>query len=246
MDRERSGTVQPAGGTAWPVVAGTPGASYRPFGPLEGLTFGNGLAELRAHDFRYVPGAISLRQGASDLFAWEYMSDALGNLIEITETAPEVEWRKFAYQDWQYYLASASGPWCGEILWWYDRSGNRTMESRCMASFRNYRYQRNAAGGSSPILESVLAKGAPARFYGYDAAGNVSRIETIGEPLVALIGDGVACVEFVSDDPHGDAQVIYDATFARQNRFIADGTVPTRRDTDQILNFALRALGAIQ
>jgi YD repeat-containing protein len=108
MDREQSLTVQPAGGTAVPVVAGTPGASYRPFGPLAGLTFGSGLAELRAHDFRYVPGSISLRQGASDLFAWEYMSDALGNLTEVAETAPEVERRKFAYQDWQYYLVSAS------------------------------------------------------------------------------------------------------------------------------------------
>lgn len=66
------------------------------------------------------------------------------------------------------------------------------------------------------------------------------------DPLVALISEGVACGEFVSTDPYGDAQVIYDATFARQNRFIADATVPTRRDTDQIFNFALRALGAIQ
>jgi RHS repeat-associated protein len=241
MDREQSLTVQPAGGTAVPVVAGTPGASYRPFGPLEGLTFGNGLAELRAHDFRYVPGSISLRQGASDLFAWEYMSDALGNLIEITETAPEVEWRKFAYQDWQYYLASASGPWCGEILWWYDRSGNRTMESRCMASFRNYRYQRNAAGGSSPILESVLAKGAPARFYGYDAAGNVSRIETIGEPLVALTTDAAGQLGATARGEYGLALSYDGRGFLRRAELRYEGE-PTENTTTATYDSAGRLL----
>ena len=107
MDREQSLSVQPAGGTAVPVVAATPGASYRPFGPLAGLTFGTvpPTTETRSHDFRYTPTGIALSGGQ---FAWTYATDANGNVLSISDGTGGGHGRSFA-TEWQQYLTTATG-----------------------------------------------------------------------------------------------------------------------------------------
>ena len=110
-----------------------------------------------------------------------------------------------------------------------------------MASFRGYRYRLNAAGGSSPILESVLAKGAPARFYGYDAAGNVSRIETIGEPLVALTTDAAGQLGATARDEYGLALSYDGRGFLRRAELRYEGE-PTGNTTTATYDSAGRLL----
>ena len=178
MDREQSLTVQPAGGTAVPVVAGTPGASYRPFGPLAGLTFGTvpPTTETRSHDFRYTPTGIALSGGQ---FAWTYATDANGNVLSISDGTGGGHGRSFGYQEWQQYLTTATGPW-GFRYWSYDRIGNRTRQSWLLS--HPYTYVRNPLGGNTPLLESVrLGNELPlsTRFYTFDAGGFLTQTAVI-------------------------------------------------------------------
>ena len=61
--------------------------------------------------------------------------------------------------------------------------------------------------------------------------------------LARIIDDGVAAGAFTTDEAHRDALAIYDAVFARQNRYIVLGELATRDDVEALARFALRALG---
>ncbi len=87
-DRETSLSVTtPAGGvTPTGVVTA---AAYLPSGPLSSLALGNGTAEARAFDGRYVPTGITLSGLATGVpgHTWTYTTDPVGNVTEIVETA---------------------------------------------------------------------------------------------------------------------------------------------------------------
>ncbi|MDI9630492.1 MAG: RHS repeat-associated core domain-containing protein, partial [Acidobacteriota bacterium] len=195
MDREQSLSVQPAGGTAVPVVAATPGASYRPFGPLAELTFGTvpPTTETRGHDFRYAPTGIALSGGQ---FAWTYTTDANGNVLSISDGTGGGDDRSFGYQEWQQYLTTATGPW-GSRYWSYDRIGNRTLQNWLLS--HPYTYILNPLGGNTPLLESVqLGTELPmsTRFYTFDAGGFLTQTAVSGpfhktEPTAHLTFDAV-------------------------------------------------------
>lgn len=59
-------------------------ASYLASGPLTALTLGNGTTESRLFDLRYFPTAIEVM--TSRLHAWDYLTDAVGNITSIVET----------------------------------------------------------------------------------------------------------------------------------------------------------------
>ncbi len=143
-------------------------ASYKPSGPLASLTLGNGLVETRVFDQRYMPSAIQV----GGVLSWAYATDAVGNVLAITDQLDATSSRVYGYQDHQYYLTSGIGPW-GSLGWTYDRLGNRLTEIRD-GSTTSYTHSPNAAGQSSAKLASTLADGAndtPTRYH-YDAAGN--------------------------------------------------------------------------
>jgi hypothetical protein len=72
-DREATLTYELAGVAQTPPVVSS--ASYEPFGPLAGLTLGNGLTETRLFDARYFPDRIQV-PGHLD---WDYTVDAVGS-----------------------------------------------------------------------------------------------------------------------------------------------------------------------
>jgi len=160
------------------VVAATPGASYRPFGPLAGPTFGTvpPTTETRGYDFRYAPTGIALSGGQ---FAWTYATDANGNVLSISDGTGGGGDRSFGYQEWQQYLTTAIGPW-GFRNWSYDRIGNRTRQNWLLS--HPYTYVRNPLGGNTPLLESVrLGNELPlsTRFYTFDAGGFLTQTAVI-------------------------------------------------------------------
>ncbi|MCZ7651069.1 MAG: hypothetical protein M5U13_07890 [Thermoanaerobaculia bacterium] len=224
MDRELSLTVQPAGGAAVPVVTASPGASYRPFGPLAGLTFGTvpPTTETRGHDFRYTPTAIALSGGQ---LAWTYTTDLNGNVLAIDDTTPANQDRSFGYQPWQQYLASTLGPW-GWYSWTYDRIGNRQHQRNTIPG-HFYSYVPNASGGNTPILAAVsfdlrLTRSyefddagfltrtfAPSRpteptaYFTFDAAGTLTALDADGKPLAfAYDGRGLLARAMLGDSPY--------------------------------------------
>ncbi len=160
-----------------PVQAIVTAASYKPSGPLSSLALGNGLLETRQFDTRYFPSTIKV----GDVLNWSYATDAVGNILAITDQDNPTSSRVYGYQDYQYYLISGAGPW-GSLSWTYDRLGNRLTETRD-GSTTSYTYSPNAAGNSSSRLASTLRDGAddtPTRYH-YDAVGNLiyeSRIDS--------------------------------------------------------------------
>lgn len=60
--------------------------------------------------------------------------------------------------------------------------------------------------------------------------------------LTGLIEAGVAAGNYESSAPSDDALVIYDAVFARQNRYLALDVAATDQNIDALHDFALRAL----
>ena len=246
-DRQTSLEVTtPAGGaTPHPVVSA---AGYLPSGPLSSLDLGNGAAETRSFDQRYVPTAITLSGLAGSVpgRTWTYTTDPVGNVTDILETPdctggssvvlgsqvvtttetykscadleagngfdvespgdvtfqaqdtvilddgftvgdaaqftadagslPSYSDRTFTYQEPQYFLTSADGPW-GRFDWTYDKIGNRLSESRDGGTTADaYVYTTNTGGGNTPLLDTVNLAVGGSRAYAWDAAGNLDSV----------------------------------------------------------------------
>jgi len=166
-DREASLTLQR--GAEDPKTLAT-GATYRPTGPLETVTLGNGLVEQRPYTNRYFPGSIV----GGEAIHWQYTTDAVGNVLAITDPENPAESRSYGYQDVQYYLTEGNGPW-GEQAWTYDRIGNRLTET-ADGELTAYTYTPNAAGQNSPQLHSTTENppDGPVTRYFFDPAGNLT------------------------------------------------------------------------
>jgi len=166
-DRQTALTVQDGNG---PVQTLVTAAAYKAFGPLSGLTLGNGLSETRSFNSRYFPTGISVPSRLD----WTYTTDAVGNVTAITDALNASGTRSFGYQEFQYFLTQGNGPW-GTRGWSYDKIGDRLSEVHDGTS-DTYTYAPNASGGNSPRLVQI-ARGGPtggsSQFY-YDAAGELT------------------------------------------------------------------------
>ena len=174
-------------------------AGYLPSGPLSSLTLGNGLLETRGFDDRYFPASLSLT-GISQLLAWSYSTDDVGNILSIADTLTPASSRTYGYQDVHYFLTRGDGPW-GLRSWTYDKIGNRLTETRGAAT-DTYTYLPSSTGGRSPILSQIqlgaggtqtyqfgpaghlerVALGASSTVYRSDVAGRLSALENPGSP----------------------------------------------------------------
>ncbi|MCP3994966.1 MAG: RHS repeat protein, partial [bacterium] len=166
VDRQSSLTIQEGANPSKAIVTG---ASYKPSGPLNSLALGNSLLETRGFDARYLPSAINV----AGVLSWNYATDAVGNILAITDQADPTSNRVYGYQDYQYYLTSGVGPW-GALSWTYDRLGNRLTEVRD-GETTSYSYTPNVSGARSPKLMSTVTSepnASPTR-YAYDEAGNL-------------------------------------------------------------------------
>jgi len=117
-------------------------------------------------------GTIALGNGFSVLSGATFTAGSVG--------APELSRRSFAYQDVQYFLAGATGPWPEDLAWTYDQIGNRLTETRTPPNgvpvTDTYQYLVNDATGNSPVLDQVTLGIGGTRGYTWDAAGNLDRV----------------------------------------------------------------------
>ncbi|MEO1366112.1 MAG: hypothetical protein AAFX50_02960, partial [Acidobacteriota bacterium] len=169
-DREASLSYDAGGGAQSIVTA----ASYLPSGPLDGLTFGNGLEEIRPYDSRYFPAEIRVVDSmmAAELH-WSYTVDGVGNPTGIVDMLDAANDRTYEYQDYQYFLTRGDGPW-GDFEWTYDTIGNRLTEIKDDGFTDVYSYLPNAVTpdpGNLPQLDEITVSGG-IRSFQYDAAGN--------------------------------------------------------------------------
>jgi RHS repeat-associated protein len=134
---------------------------YLPFGPVESLTYGNGLIRRNTYDRDYrLTDAVT-----GSVHALSYLYDARGNITEITDLNDSSRTQRFGY-DALDRLVSAGGVY-GDLGYRYDAVGNRLSRTLGLAT-DTYTY----ATLSHRLLEIT---GPQARRFAYDAAGNTTR-----------------------------------------------------------------------
>jgi len=149
----------------WLVVADQ--LSYEPFGPLDSLSFGNGLTLTKDYDLDYrITDNILQRsdgQALKDKFYSYYLTD---NISAVVENAGNIESQLFSY-DAVDRLTSASGEY-GNYAYGYDAVGNRESIQR-NSNTHSYSYY----SGSHRLKEIKLGS-TVIRSFSYDAAGNLT------------------------------------------------------------------------
>lgn len=99
------------------------GVQYKPFGPIEQLSFGNGLVLNRTFDQAYRLTAETLGSTHSA----SYTPDAAGNITDIVDNVDATHTQAFGY-DALNRLEDESGSY-GDKSYVYDANGNRTSRS---------------------------------------------------------------------------------------------------------------------
>ena len=191
-------------------------ATYAPFGPLTGLTLGNGVVETRGFDGQYQPTAIT----AGSLLDWSYETDGVGNVLSITDELPGGDpVRSFAYQGPQYFLTGGTGPW-GALAWTYDRIGNRITEDRD-GTVDVYDYLENSCTppgppgrpcpGNTAILETVTLGGAGgSRAYTFGPAGHLEQVAAGANEVMFNVGADGRLLGVVRPAAEESAEFTYD------------------------------------
>jgi RHS repeat-associated protein len=128
---------------------------YVPFGPLQSLSYGNGLALNRSYD---LDGRLQ-QHTLSGLQNLAHSYDPAGNLTGLTDSLVPANSQGFGYDPLD-RLTSASSDY-GSLGYTYDPDGNRLSETRNSVT-ANYAYP----------LNNQRLQSAGATNYGYDANGN--------------------------------------------------------------------------
>ena len=125
------------------------------------------------------PGDVTLRAAGSIGFE-NVVSVESGAVLRSESGAdlgpPQLSSRTFAYQDYQYFLTLADGPW-GAYDWTYDRIGNRLSEDDD-GTLDTYDYEANAATtpGNLALLDQIQLGVGGIRDYTFGAAGHLDQV----------------------------------------------------------------------
>jgi RHS repeat-associated protein len=189
-------TTKANAGAASETVASS--VDYQPFGPLKGLTYGNGLSLVRSFDADGRLATHRVSFGAQDTQNLTYGYDTASNITAITDGVNGARSENFGY-DQLYRLVSASGAY-GYLTWGYDAVGNRTNQS--LAGGGGFSELYSYATDSNRLLSVVrgvdtrgftyLPSGQVARdnrntsqdfTLGYDAAGRFKQLDNLASPV---------------------------------------------------------------
>jgi len=157
-------TQQNSGATAVSIVTG---ASYEPFGPLAGFTFGNGLVASFTFDQDYQLTAISTANGATTVQNLTNGFDPSGNITSITDHLTSPRTQSLTYDDLN-RVATASGAY-GSQSYSYDGVGNR-LSRTANGLTDTYGYS-----STSNRLSSVTSSGGNVRSFTYAASGQLTQ-----------------------------------------------------------------------
>jgi RHS repeat-associated protein len=141
---------------------------YRPFGGLQNLTHGNGLALTRAYDGDGRIRDIDTLSGGTVIQNLNIAYDAASNITAITDYLTPARTQGFTYDDLN-RVSSGSGAY-GTTGYTYDGVGNRTgLVQSAPAANDNYAY-----AATSNRLLSVARSGGFTRLFSYLASGQMS------------------------------------------------------------------------
>ena len=218
MGRTTAVAAQPAGGSpAIPVLASV---AYQPFGPINSMTFGNGVAETRAFDLDYRLTGLA-DAGAGPLQNLTYSYDANDNVSAIVDGVAPANNQSFGY-DVLNRLTAATGSY-GSYSYTYDNVGNRLTQSQG-GSATDYSYAPH-----SNQLASVSASGA-SQAIGYAKAGGINSFNPAAGAITNLTYNQAGRLAAVMAGSNPAAQYTYDAF---QQRLVKVGTSTTLYQYDQ-------------
>ncbi|MDQ1117929.1 MULTISPECIES: RHS repeat-associated core domain-containing protein [Pseudoxanthomonas] len=161
--------VKPSAGARQVLLTG---ATYHPFGPAAGWTYGNGRQMTRTLDLDYRPAAI--HDASTGGLAVGFNYDEVGNLVELTQPGSTLPQVGLGYDALGRLTQFKDGP-TGTVIdgYGYDKTGNRISLSTA-AGTSTYSYPT-----TSHRLTNV---GGIARTY--DAAGNTTAINGTAKQFV--------------------------------------------------------------
>jgi RHS repeat-associated protein len=160
MGRITAVAAKPRGGATLPVAGSI---AYQPFGPLDGLVYGNGKTETRAYDLDYRLTALT-EAGTSASRMANYGYDAADNVLSVVDNVFGTQ--RFGY-DKLNRLSAASG-FYGDQQFRYDAVGNRL---RLTTGSATTRYLSAAHTNRLTVVDSA---GTTLRQFGYSSTGNIT------------------------------------------------------------------------
>jgi RHS repeat-associated protein len=148
-----------------PVKTVVSGVGYKPFGPLAGLTYGNGLVLTMTYDQDYQLTGMVAAAGTTTVQNLTNGFDAAGNITSITDHFKPTRTQTLTYEDLN-RVATASGMY-GAQSYSYDGVGNRLTRVAGGAT-DTYAY----APSANQI--TTITTGANVRTFSYLGSGQVS------------------------------------------------------------------------
>jgi RHS repeat-associated protein len=198
MGRITATNATSPGGATQSIVSGI---AYQSFGPVNAMTYGNGVGETRSFDLDYRLLNLS-DTGTAALQNLTYAYDAANNVSEITDGLTAANTQNLGY-DVLDHLTGATGNY-GSLSYSYSPIGNRlTQTSGGVLS--NYTY----APHSNQL--SVITTGAATQTLTTTAAGNVSAFSAPFGPLTSLTYNQANRLATASSGAGLLAQYTYDA-----------------------------------
>jgi len=181
------------------------------------LEAGNGFTVEAPGDVTFqAAGVIALTNGFTVGTGGLFVADAGGT--------QELSRRTYGYQDVQYFLTSATGPWPEDLTWTYDQIGNRLTETRDGGTDA-YQYLANPGTGDTPILQQVTLALGGTRGYTWDDAGNLEQVAA-GANVIDFTADAAGRMSAADRTAAGaTAAFAYDGrSFLRRAEQTAGGT----------------------
>lgn len=133
--------------------------TYRPFGGMSSITYGNGVNGTIGYDNQYRIASIATGTAGS-IQNLTYTYDANGNITGITNNLDQTMNKAYTYDPLD-RMATATGPW-GTLGWTYDGVGNRQNET-ANSNATIYSYTANKLNSTA---------GGKTLNFGYDSNGN--------------------------------------------------------------------------
>jgi len=125
--------------------------SYKPFGWMNSITYGNGVIGSITYDNQYRVTGITAGT-VMNLSYGQY--DANGNITSITNNLDATKNKSFTYDALDRLAsATASGIW-GSLAWTYDGVGNRLTENSTVYSYTPSTNKLSGVGGSTYSFDS--------------------------------------------------------------------------------------------
>jgi len=148
---QTTGITTRANNAASPMTV-VSGASYKPFGPLSALTYGNGLSLSIGYDLDYQPSS-RIVSGTATVQNLTYSFDSAGNVGSITDNIANAQNQTLQYDALNRLTQGTrgSGTWIVVANYQYDSVGNRLSVSGNGSTPTTLTY-----AASSNQLQSVL------------------------------------------------------------------------------------------